>query len=732
MKSIFNISSLSTGIIVTIIFSAMSLIQLPVIESLERKFYDFAMIFSTKNQNLSQDIVLVTIDDKSIESLGTWPWSLDKFSTTIDYVSKSNAKLIGFNLIFNEKKEQSALREINQIISTFRTSLEETKEVNLKALLKYLEEASVRLDNEKQFIESIKSLNNVVLPVYFKLNLFSKLDSQPEALKFLEKCAINANKTSNKSINAGSAIMPFYELAEAAKNFGHINLQYDVDQKLRNEILFIKYQDKFYPSYPLKLFMKFNNIEPDKIKIMPQKGIYIKDSFIPTDEQYKVQLKLFSIKTPVFSFYDVYNGHIPKSVFKDKIVIICSCNSKQLLSYSQKGLNEAFHNINVFENLIKNSMIKIPDWSLYAQIGAACIFLVFLSIIMPLIGIYTASIIFILLFGLWFSTCMYFLINNDFWIKWIYPALQLFSGFVFIFPGYFAKKVEKKPDRNKINEPEFMRYDLDEAIGRGSIGIVYKGKDHVDEQKLAIKTFYLKETCSPDLKKIIKKNFMNELETISRLSHPNIVKIYDFGVDDDFCYIVMDILEENALEKYYSPYNLLPLRKVLQYMIIICDTLDYAHKNWVVHGSLKPSNIFVNRDSEVKILDFGLSFLPVPCFKQVSPTVQIPVYMSPEQIEAKKIDGRSDIFSLGIIFYQLLTGNLPFTGDTFSQLSYNITKNNHPAPKEFNSKLPVACEQILDIALDKDINKRYQTAEAFAKHLRILLQKIEETIAKKK
>jgi serine/threonine protein kinase len=195
--------------------------------------------------------------------------------------------------------------------------------------------------------------------------------------------------------------------------------------------------------------------------------------------------------------------------------------------------------------------------------------------------------------------------------------------------------------------------------------------------------------------------------------------------------MAMELLTGKDLEHYCQKDTLLPLRKILQIVSQTAEALDYAHRNGVIHRDIKPGNIMVLEKGDIKVTDFGIAKAVSSSQTRTGIILGTPNYMSPEQINGRKIDGRSDIFSLGVVFFQLLTGELPFKGKTLTELFYQITQAAHPNPKEINPKVVRPCVQLIDRALAKDPEQRFQKAGELARYANILAQKIDQLRAKR-
>ena len=254
------------------------------------------------------------------------------------------------------------------------------------------------------------------------------------------------------------------------------------------------------------------------------------------------------------------------------------------------------------------------------------------------------------------------------------------------------------------------KYDVSDEINRGSMGIVYFGHDPYIDRSVAIKVALSDELNDPESGERYRKMFFNEAHTAGMLTHPNIISIFDAGVDQETCYIVMEyITDGETLKKYCTPEVLLPIEKVVEIVFKCAKALDYAHRQGVVHRDIKPSNILVTQDHDVKIGDFSIAQLNKPDMTETQPEGMMgsPRYMSPEQLKEDAITNQSDLFSLGIVMYELLAGKHPFMADNFSRL---VTKILHEEPmplREVRTDIPEVLEVIVQKAMQKNVEDRY-------------------------
>ncbi len=280
-------------------------------------------------------------------------------------------------------------------------------------------------------------------------------------------------------------------------------------------------------------------------------------------------------------------------------------------------------------------------------------------------------------------------------------------------------------------KPTLGRYEIMGELGRGAMGVVYKGQDPKIRRTVAIKTITLSEFDEDSLDDM-KERFFREAESAGLLTHPNIVTIYDCGEEHDLAYIAMEYLEGGDLDEFTKPDNLFPMRQTLTVVADVAQALDYAHTKDIVHRDIKPANIMMLRDTkEIKVTDFGIARITSSSKTKTGVVLGTPSYMSPEQVSGKKVDGRSDIFSLGVVLFELLTGQKPFSGEDITSLMFKIAKEKHPSPRAINPKIPLVLEKIIDKALEKDLDKRYQRAGEMAAHLNRVVAKIDEIRSKK-
>lgn len=262
------------------------------------------------------------------------------------------------------------------------------------------------------------------------------------------------------------------------------------------------------------------------------------------------------------------------------------------------------------------------------------------------------------------------------------------------------------------------RYRILSVLGQGAMGVVYKASDDRIDRTVAIKTLQIRADMTEAQIKEFRERFFHEAQFAGRLSHPNVVTIYDVQEEGDLSYIAMEFVDGTTLEKMLSAKRNLPLDKIIDILLQVCDGLTYAHRFGVIHRDIKPGNIIVSHDGTAKIMDFGIAKITTSNRTVIGTILGTPGYMSPEQITGKSVDYRSDIFSVGAVMYELFTGEKAFTGKNMTEIMYKVVNDNPPAPVTVNSTLPAMLSNIVMKALKKNPDKRYASIEELARHLK--------------
>jgi CHASE2 domain-containing sensor protein/predicted Ser/Thr protein kinase len=274
-------------------------------------------------------------------------------------------------------------------------------------------------------------------------------------------------------------------------------------------------------------------------------------------------------------------------------------------------------------------------------------------------------------------------------------------------------------DGGGVEKPMLGRYQVEKELGKGAMGVVYLGKDPKIGRVVAIKTMALSNEFEGEELNDARERFFREAETAGRLQHQNIVTIFDAGEEHELAYIAMEFLKGKDLVDQCKDGHLLPMPKVLSIVARVAEALAYAHRQNVVHRDIKPANIMYEPDSDVvKVTDFGIARITDSSKTKTGLVLGTPSFMSPEQIAGKKVDGRSDLYSLGVMLFQMLTGVLPFRGDSMAELMYKIANEEAPDIRVIRKDVPEHLARVVAFSLAKKPEARFQDGDAFAAALK--------------
>jgi serine/threonine protein kinase len=269
------------------------------------------------------------------------------------------------------------------------------------------------------------------------------------------------------------------------------------------------------------------------------------------------------------------------------------------------------------------------------------------------------------------------------------------------------------------------RYEIVDEIGKGAMGVVFLARDPLIGRLVALKTFRIGYSIKDQELEQFRIRFMREAQSAGILTHPHIVTIHDVveASDEGLAFIAMEYVRGTNLKLLLQGDQPMPLATALDVVSQVGDALDYAHANRVIHRDVKPANILITTENRVKITDFGIARLESSNLTQEGQLLGTPNYMAPEQIQGKEVDHRSDLFSLGVVLYEMLTRHKPFQGENLTVVSHRIVYDHFTPPREYVRDLPAGVDRILARALEKDPAKRYQRAKEMVDDLRQVVEK---------
>src|SRR5829696_8805594 len=275
-----------------------------------------------------------------------------------------------------------------------------------------------------------------------------------------------------------------------------------------------------------------------------------------------------------------------------------------------------------------------------------------------------------------------------------------------------------------MTPPKLGRYEIVDEIGKGAMGVVYLARDPLIGRLVALKTFRIGYSIRDQELEQFRVRFMREAQSAGILSHPNIVTIHDVveQTEEGLAFIAMEYVRGTTLKALLQSDQPMSLAFIVDLVAQIAEALDYAHAHRVIHRDVKPANILITADNKVKITDFGIARLDTSNLTQEGQLLGTPNYMAPEQIQGKEIDHRADLFSLGVVLYEMLTRHKPFQGDNLTVVSHRIVYDHFTPPREYVRQLPPGLDKILTRALEKDPARRYQRAREMVDDLRRLVE----------
>ena len=866
------------GLTITLVF--LFLMQSDFIQSIERNAYDFGV--QSSSRTASDKIAVIAIDEESIANIGRWPWSRDVHAQMHELLTEGGAKAIGQTVLFAEPQldpglefiqqlqtafEESSIssipqyvEELNQAIEDSRHLVKNKRDSNGRAAIKkikthiensplqtqvieeitdyqkYIAAAGIALDSDKILAESMQQTGNVVLAMPFTLG---EQIGRPDAElpEYIQRNKLPANNIiNNPSSNPDNwlpltmveALPPIPSIGENALSIGSLVSVLDVDGGIRSEPLVIDYYEDVYPSVALILAAKSLNLDIQDIKVTISSDVQLGGLTIKTDEESLMKTFFYNgdgynSAFPVDSFFDVIQGKVPASKYKDKIVLIGATAfgiGNTMVTPIDPAMFPVMTLAHSISSILNEDFFIEPEWAGFAQLGALLFIALYLMLLLPRMGAAASFIVTIILSTALFITHYFLMTTQGMWVQLMSPTLLLVAGHILLTTKHFlltergkarldiesaesnrmlglsmqgqgqldmafdkfrklpvdnsalellynlALDYERKRQFNKaksvydyisdhdtdfrdikirsnratamdetvvlgggnsspggtlvlddgnIEKPMLGRYEIEKELGKGAMGAVYLGKDPKISRVVAIKTMALSQEFEDDELDEVKERFFREAETAGRLNHPNIVTIFDAGDEHDLAYIAMEFLKGTDLVKYIKKDNLLPVTKVLSLIQQAAEGLDYAHSFNVVHRDIKPANIMWDPETgSLKITDFGIARITDSSKTKTGMVLGTPSYMSPEQLAGKKVSGQSDLFSLGVMLFQMVTGQLPFVGDSMAALMFKIANDPHPAPESINPNLPRCIGIIINRALHKDIEKRYKTGKQMA------------------
>ena len=811
-----------------------------ILQPLEYKVYD--SMTRLRQREAATKVVVLAIDDHSIQQVGSWPWPRSYIAEMVQLLSGHGAHTMGISLLYPTREINPGLNEIENIRKILIEKRSKSVRKSSSKINSILTEAGKRLNHDARLISAVRSARNVVLPLRF--NLSQPGEGKPRKLSdwlVLNSIELTAGSQTeeplpgnagrlrgmfnNYRLTADRITEPYHDLSTKAGALGHINLIGESDGIVRDLPLLITFQQRDFASFALQVARKYRGGRLKEIKL-GQDGLILRHQHIPTESNHRMYIDYSGQNENIqkISFADVINGRVDLNKFRKKVVLL-GVTADGLVQHFSTPTRSKVSGLEIeavaVENIINGQYISRPSWIFYLEILALLYFAFFLLFVIPRVTPRIGAMILAIFLLTWFGASVILFVFNGIWLKVLAPVFLSLIGYTLANrTRNIAEKQNENVELNKslglalqgqgmldmayekflkcpvedkavqrllynlgldferkrmtnkalsvyrhilkagafkdVNErvkklisientmamtagapsketsfllqngatkPTLGRYEILEELGQGAMGIVYLGKDPSINREVAVKTINYAD-IAPDEIGEIKARFFREAEAAGKLSHPNIVTIYDMGEDHDMAYIAMELLKGKELTHYCQKDNLLKLKRVLTLVSEVAEALGYAHSQEVVHRDIKPANIIILDDDQVKVADFGIARVISSSKTQTGIIFGTPNYMSPEQVAGKKVDGRSDLFSLGVVFYELLTGERPFKGDNMTALLYAVSNTEYSPLREIAPKTPDCCVEIVERLLSKGVSRRYQSASQVIKDVQFCLDTI--------
>ncbi len=711
------------GICLMVGIAVLFFIPLPVFETIHGKLYD--LTFKVRGPIAPpSEIVIVAVDDDSLSRVGRWPWPRSTCAALINRLSQAGAKIIAMDIVF----------------------LPETVGQN---------------EPENQALkEAVGRAGNVVLPYYFAFDKTPKSPGANDRGAAIESQSLLLYDDPKKIndyplLSASNLFTPSPEIAQGVKALGHINVMADPDGIVRRAPMIIKYRDACYPSFSMQVIAQAFGLTRGDITVRVGVSVRLGKTSVPMDIRGMALVNYYG-GNGTFRYYnaaDVLEGKT-KDAFRDRIVFVgitaagLSAGVQDLMETPfssrlpgvEKHAQEA-------ASILQGRFLVRPVWVAFAEFGLILfigLLLAFLlPVVRPVIRLIMAAVVLFCLGGL--SVAAFF---QGLWLKIFFPGalvILLYAMSAAMASRPVIRETGKIDDETVVLPPageeaeasvrmetagplrKIERYEILGELGHGAMGVVYKGRDPIIDRPVAIKTIRFDRLYEERDIQGMKERFFKEAQAAGKLIHPNIVTIFDVGDEKGLSFIAMECIEGKDLAQFIAGDSLLSWRQVCTIIIEAARALDYAHGQGVVHRDVKPANIMLTAERQVKVMDFGIAKIASSTLTQVGSIMGTPPYMSPEQINGAEVDGRSDLFSLGCVLYELLTGAKPFQGDNLAALSRQIMHVSHAPASTARPGIPRPLDDILDRALAKSPRDRFQTGKEMADALRQFLQELNFT-----
>jgi len=666
------------------------------------------------------EVVVVAIDDSSIQQIGRWPWPRKHIAQLIDRLSSLGVRAIALDLIFPPAEDE------------------------------------VQAGHDRMLAEAIGRAGNVVGAYYFQMGRpqegAPEIKLPPAIMNSAFLLFDDPQKFQESPPPIAQAVfLPVPEIAAQAKALGHITLLPDPDGIVRREPLIIAYGGNYFPCFTLQVTATAYGLSRTAVSVKVGQSIRLGRWTIPTTPDGMRFIPYYGGPgtIPHYSCAQVLSGQIEKEKLQGRIAFVGVTASGLASGIEDSVSTPLARRMPAVEkhaqsaaSIIEGRFLVQPPWTSNMEWALVFILGVILTLTLPrLQRSYALFLPLAVLLGLGFLLVA--LLFQGIWFPLLFP---IFLGISFFLWSLMRLVLQGHPQPVPFPEPSSIggkpriqpasddptvhlpvtpapgsrrlgRYEILEEIGQGGMGVVYRGHDPLNDRPVAIKTIRFDRLYGPAETQQNKERFFAEVRAAGKLIHPYIATIFDVGEEGETAYIAMEYVAGTTLAHHTTEGKLLPVEEILQLGLEAAQALDFAHRQGIIHRDVKPSNLMRTLTGQAKVMDFGIAKLPTSMVTPAGSILGSPSYMSPEQIQGGPIDGRSDLFSLGCVLYELLTGAKPFPGEDFISIAQKIEEEDPLAPSQKNPRVPARCDAIILKALAKGREKRFPNGQEMARAL---------------
>jgi CHASE2 domain-containing sensor protein/tRNA A-37 threonylcarbamoyl transferase component Bud32 len=683
------------------------------------------------------EVTIIAIDDQSIAQYGRWPWPRVYIAALVHRLAKAGARTIGIDISFLPSATQSEPVSLGPEF----TPLLEWLGLNPRSRVAY--------SNDQLLAMAIVKAGNSVLPFYFEfkgegsetIHRLPTFMSNSAYLLFDDVARLPLLPL----LHGSTLFAPAQSLGQASAALGCVNAYLERDGVLRRDPAIIAYDGHYFPSLGIQLVRFHLGLSWAEVKVNAGESIQVGEHVIPINNRGLLALNYYGGREtfPYISYKKVMEGNLKPETLQDKLVIVgvtaAGLHDLWLTPFGPGYLGVEKH-ATVVANILDNRFISRPSLASFAEV----MFMFLSGLVLSVAAMNRRTWIPWTLSGLLLALVMAVsylaLAGPNLWLRPLFPALLIIvltavlqvlrlrepetRAEMTVQPGREASQTISAESSELFAEgqlPTIGRYQIEGELGHGAMGVVYQAVDPTIGRLVAIKTIRLDESLAANQLEELKKRSLREAQVAGRLSHPSIVTIYDVVEKAGNLFIAMEYIEGQELSRFCGKDIPLKPRQVVTIIAQVCDALHYAHEEGIVHRDIKPSNIMLLKDGRPKIMDFGITKILSSDTTQTAAMMGTPSYMSPEQIDLEKVDGRSDLFSVGAMFYELLSGQRCFTGPNITAILKKIATESPPPLEQVNPSIHPALAEVVMRLLAKKPDDRYQSGGEVVADLKRLL-----------